>query len=132
MFLLMLIVTIYLYIKTGTITYLLEDDYDISTADVAKVSSNLNLIATVSLVLAEPVIGFLLDVLGRKLMIGIGIFICGLSLLLMTFGTQVYPYLLIFFLLLVLSSNPGYQAPLINDYIEPRSFGICQMINQFV
>jgi len=50
---------------------------------------------------------------------------------LVTFGHEVYPTLLIMIIVLSMAAAPTECAPLINDYVQPKSFGVAQMYYAF-
>lgn len=67
--------------------------------------------------------GVSLDKIGRRVLISIGLVLCGGMLILMTYVHNVYPTLLILWLLMCIGAAPFEVSPLMNDYIEPHSFG---------
>jgi MFS family permease len=73
---------------------------------------------------AEGLLGALMDIFGRRKLIGVGTAFVGLSLILMTRFTSVYPALLIVYIMFAVANIPAYSAPLINDYLKPNSFGV--------
>ena len=73
-----------------------------------------------------------MDLVGRRGPISGGLFLGGVMLILMTFSSSVYPALCIYVIVLSLSGSPAETAPLLNDYIYPKSFSLGQMYISFM
>lgn len=73
-----------MYLKSSIITYLLVADYGISQEDSGKVAGRLGLYACFAVIPAEGLLGTLMDIFGRRKMIGFGTVLVGISLILMT------------------------------------------------
>ena len=84
MFTLTFMTSLYFYIKTGALTYLLVNDYGITTQDSTQVSSSLNLYGTIAMVPCDLMCGLLLDLLSRRILIAITMALCGCFLIMQT------------------------------------------------
>ncbi len=85
------LVTVILYIKSATITYILVADYNVSQHDAGQVAGKLGLYGTFVVLPCEMFLGTLSDLIGRKKLIIIGLILVGISMILMTRFDQVYP-----------------------------------------
>lgn len=65
----------------------------------------------------------LFDTIGRKLLISIGIALCGISIALIPLFKQVYPYFLILRILISVGLIPAVNNPLLPDYVVVSSQG---------
>lgn len=83
----------------------------------------MNAIAATFLCMTQFVMGPIMDFFGRRIPIVLGLLIAGLMINLVTFGHEVYPTLLIMITVLSMAAAPTECAPLINDYVMPKSFG---------
>jgi hypothetical protein len=69
-----------------------------------------------------------MDLVGRRIPITIGLMNGGVMLIIVTFTQQIYPGVLICLILLSLSGSAAVDAPLMIDYVKPKSYGINQML----
>lgn len=123
MFALSFIDSMYFFIKTGALSYLLVNTYGISTEDSSQVSSTLNLYGTIAMVPCDLMSGVLLDIMNRRLLIGLTMSLCGACLILMTMFHEVYPNLLLVFIFYAILAIPGFNAPYTSVYIDKGSYG---------
>ncbi len=81
------------------LSYILKspDYYDVSKKDVGNVLGTLGFYSELAVILADFIIGALMDLMGRKWPIIIGLFISALSVMAIPYGHHsVYSYLCIF------------------------------------
>ena len=69
-------------------------------------------------------LGVIFDVVGRKYPIVISLVIAGISLILLPYLTNVYPEFLILRILLSIGVIPGFNSPLLPDYLMGESLGL--------
>jgi len=132
MYILTICLYLYFFTKTSSIIYLMtSSDYNVSQNDVAKKSGFINSIAASFLCITQFVMGPVMDKVGRRVPIVCGLLVAGLMINLVTFGHEVYPTLLIMIIVLSMAAAPTECAPLINDYVQPKSFGVAQMYYAF-
>lgn len=111
------VVVMILYLRVSCITYILVEDYNVLQVNAGKTAGRLGLYGALIVLPTELMLGVLSDLIGRKWLILIGLTMCSLALVSMTYGTEVYPTLLLFYLALALGGAPGYITPLLNDNI---------------
>lgn len=118
------IVTLILYTKSSAIPYILVEDYNVEQNDAGKVAGKLGFYACLFVLPTEFVLGAISDTIGRKKLLVVGFILCGVCLIGMTQGSQLYPTMVILYCVYAAASIPGYASPLVNDYIDPKSFGL--------
>jgi MFS family permease len=128
MFVLTFCLILMLYTKTGTLQYLMILRYGVSVEDVGEVSGNVNAAGAIFLTFFHFPVGALMDLVGRRIPILIGMLVAGGFLIGLTLGHNVYPDLYLMVIVLAVSGSPVESAPFLNDYIEPESFGQCQLL----
>lgn len=64
-----------------------------------------------------------LDFVGRKIPLVIGVMICGILMIVMTFCSEVYPTLLLLFIAYGVSLIPSLICPLQIDYLSKETMG---------
>jgi MFS family permease len=77
-------------------------------------------------------LGILMDVIGRRIPITAGLVVGSCMLVAMTCAQVVYPWLLICLCVLAVSGSPAENAPLVNDYVQPKSYGLVLMYTAFM
>jgi MFS family permease len=132
MFTLTFITALYFYIKTGALTYLLVNDYGVSTSDSTQVSSSLNLYGTIAMVPCDLMSGVLLDLVSRRLLIAVTMSLCGFFLIMQTLFSEVYPTLLLVFIMYAILAIPGFNAPYTSIFISKQSYGTMNIYSSFV
>ena len=70
--------------------------------------------------------------MNRRIPILVGGVLNGLFLFLTTYGHQVYPTLILLWVLMSFGGSVGEVAPLTNDYIAKESFGAANVLSTFV
>ena len=125
MFVLTFCLILMLYTKTGTLQYLMLDRYGVSVEEVGEVSGNVNAAGAIFLTFFHFPVGALMDLVGRRIPIIIGMLVAGGFLIGLTLGQNVYPDLYLMVIILAISGSPVESAPFLNDYIEPESFSHC-------
>ena len=118
------VVTLILFIKVSCFTYILVEDYSVAQSDAGKIAGTLGFYGCLLVLPSELLLGSLSDLIGRKILIVLGLSMCSFALVAITFGSKVYPTMVIFYLVYSTGSAPGYITPLVNDYISPKSFGL--------
>ena len=117
LFLAQFICSLILNLEAAFTTYLLEDDYDITGDRAAEVVGNLGSVGDIAVVSTEFLIGYLLDMFGRKGMTVGGLMFAGLAM-----AAKPLPRNLIGLYLLKIVSNvgviPTLYTPFTVDYIQ--------------
>ena len=117
LFLAQFICSLILNLEAAFTTYLLEDDYDITGDRAAEVVGNLGSVGDIAVVSTEFLIGYLLDMFGRKGMTVGGLLLAGLAM-----AAKPLPRNLIGLYLLKIVSNvgviPTLYTPFTVDYIQ--------------
>lgn len=72
---------------------------------------------------SEFLFGTLFDMFGRKKFICAGMCICGITMIVITQFSEVYPWLVVFIVTLGISLIPAIISPLQVDYLLPQSMG---------
>ena len=93
-------------------------DYNIAQSDAGKVAGKLGFYGSFINLILESSLGILIDVIGRKMLIVFGLILSGVSMIMMTEFSSVYPSLLIIYFCYTGGSVPAYTAPIMNDYID--------------
>ena len=117
------ITALLLYLKTSMYSYLLAADYGVSKHDSATVAATLAFITDFVVIPFEFIFGGAMDMFGRKWMTVASLIFTGSTLVIVTFGTVVYPYLLCFTMVLGVSLVPIMLQPFWLDYIDPSTQG---------
>eukprot|EP00347_Sterkiella_histriomuscorum_P002032 403369737 len=119
---------------TSFLSYIIQsnDYYNIDEKVVGNVLGTLSFYSEIAVIISDFGIGLLMDLMGRKYPIIIGLFISGISIVVIPYGTQIYPYLCIFKVLVAVGVLPAMNSPLIPDYIEKRSQGLANSYSNIV
>ena len=72
---------------------------------------------------SETIIGAVSDAIGRRILVTLALSIIGISMVIMTFFSQLW-VLTILFVIFCVCGTPTYTAPLVNDYVHPDSYGV--------
>lgn len=105
-------------------TTLLIDDYGVNANQAGKVAGNLGFYASIASVMAELVMGSIMDTFGRKWASIIGMTLAGTALGLMPVGTyNVFPYLYALRIIQTVGLVPLINSPLWLDYVQHQSMG---------
>jgi MFS family permease len=98
--------------------------YAVPQNQIAETLGDTAFYVNLSGIVLAPVFGILIDAIGRKIPIVIGLIMVGTSFLLMPFFTSVYPSFFSLRMLLEIGAIPLLVAPLAADYIEEKSLGL--------
>ena len=123
LFLIAFMVNFVIYLRSSMISYLLFADYNYSKQDSGAMAAKLGLYADLGVIPCEFVLGTLFDLFGRKKFICGGMIIVGVTLIVITFFSEVYPWLLVFMVILYITLLPTVISPLQVDYLLPESMG---------
>lgn len=98
---------------------ILEDPkyFNIDTADIGNKIAPINAWAEFFVLVQDVLLGPIFDVFGRKLIIIVGFFACGVSVILIPCFTSLYPSFFIFRCIIQVVSTMGMNVPLLPDYI---------------
>jgi MFS family permease len=104
---------------------LIIDDYGKDSSEAGKITGNLGFYASIASIMAELVMGSIMDTFGRKSASVIGMLTAGLALIFMPIGTfSVFPYLYIMRILQTVGLVPLINSPLWLDYVNHKSMGV--------
>lgn len=131
-FLLVLLSWIIALVKASAISYLLESKYDVSMQDAGKVAGRLSLYGTFCTLPSVFFLGALMDVIGRKIPIVVGLMLTGASLIVMTRCHEVYPTLAILSCITSISILPTEISPFVIDYVTTESMGVATAWTSFI
>ena len=98
--------------------------YDINKDDLGTVLSETGFIAEMFCIGVDIILGPIFDLVGRKLPVVIGLFICGFSFIGFPMFTQIYPWYCLLKVLSNLGVLVGLNAPFLPDYISSGSVGL--------
>lgn len=103
-----------------SIVYLLQDPFyfNVSDTNIATVSGDLVFYTTIVSLFFYFTVGYLQDLIGRKITIGGGGLIASASLIAMPYMPSVYPGLLIMRILMVVGQSGPLTSPLVADYVK--------------
>ena len=124
MYCIVFFVALYVNAVISAIDYLLQADYNVPIEDVGKVAGTVNSVGSFCVLLTQFPMGALLDLVGRKWPITIGMLIIAGGLTGITFIHTVWPGLAIMIAVMAVSASPSESAPLMNDYIKEESYGL--------
>lgn len=123
LFLSQFICTIILCLEAAFTTYLLEDEYGLTGDRAAEVVGNLGFVGDIAVISTEFLIGYLLDLFGRKSMTVGGLLLAGVAM-----AAKPLPNRLIGLYLLkivsCISILPTLYTPYTVDYVEKGSLGL--------
>lgn len=122
-FILSFVVTLVIYTKTSILAYLLVEDYGISQHDSGKIVGYIGLYSAICVLPGEFLFGTMMDIIGRKIPIVIGMVVGGGGLILMTFFDEVYPTLVLLSIAVSVAILVPNMAPLLLDYVKTESLG---------
>ena len=80
LFLVQFVVSLLLSLQTAFVTYLLEQVFNITRSDTAKIAGNLGFVSEIGVVCSEIFLGYCLDLFGRKKLTVIGLMISGVAI----------------------------------------------------
>ncbi len=112
-----------LNLRTSMTSYILVEDYGISKHDSGSYAAKLGWYTDIALIPSEFLLGMLLEIFGRKKLIIGGMFLCGAMLIAETFFTEFWPWLVILYITLGIAFLPVLLSPLQADYLSPKTMG---------
>ena len=81
------VVTLILFIKVSCFTYILVEDYSVAQSDAGKIAGTLGFYGCLLVLPSELLLGSLSDLIGRKILIVVGLSMCSFALVAITFGS---------------------------------------------
>ena len=106
------IVLLVLSLETTFTTYLLEDNFDIEGKEAAKVAGDLGLYAAVAAVSMNLILGYLMDLFGRKMLLIIGLSVTSIGV-----ACQPLPDQLAWLYVIRIATNLGVVPYLVSPYL---------------
>lgn len=113
---------------------ILEDPsyYNIDKNEIGDRIAPINAWAEAFVLLQDIMLGPVFDTFGRKLIVVVGFFLCGVSIILIPCFNTLFPGYFIARCLIQVVSTMGMNVPLLPDYISKSSMGLAQGITQLV
>jgi len=122
-FIIDMMTTILLFLRTSMISYLLVYDYGMSRHDSGLYAAKLGWYNDIAMIPAEFIQGVISDTFGRKkLMVG-SMFLCGTMIILETFFSKFWPWLVVLHITFGMALLPILLSPLQADYLSPNTMG---------
>lgn len=112
-----------LFLRTSMTSYLLVEDYGISKHDSGSYAARLGWYTDIALIPSEFLLGMLLDIFGRKKLIIGSMFLCGTLLICETLFTRFWPWLVVLYITMGVAFLPVLLSPLQADYLSPKTMG---------
>jgi len=114
-----------IYFLTSFMVFIIEspDFYDVPSDKAGQELGNIGFYAEILAIVEGIFIGMLFDTIGRRLLISLGIALCGISIALIPLFKQVYPFFLILRILISVGLIPAVNNPLLPDYVVVSSQG---------
>jgi len=112
-----------LFLRTSMTSYLLVEDYGISKHDSGSFAARLGWYTDIALIPSEFLLGMLLDIFGRKKLIIGSMFLCGTLLICETLFTRFWPWLVVLYITMGVAFLPVLLSPLQADYLSPKTMG---------
>lgn len=112
-----------LFLRTSMTSYLLVEDYGISKHDSGSYAARLGWYTDIALIPSEFLLGMLLDIFGRKKLIIGSMFLCGTLLICETLFTKFWPWLVVLYIAMGVAFLPVLLSPLQADYLSPKTMG---------
>lgn len=106
------IVLLVLSLETTFTSYLLEENFDIEGEEAAKVAGNLGFVAAIAALSTEMILGYLMDLFGRKVLL-----VSGLALTCIGVILQALPKQLVYLYLVRIVTNIGVVPYLVSPYL---------------
>mmetsp|Transcript_25367 Transcript_25367/g.17924 ORF Transcript_25367/g.17924 Transcript_25367/m.17924 type:complete len:194 (+) Transcript_25367:28-609(+) len=113
-------VNVIIYFLTSFMVFIIEspDFYDVSPDEAGQLLGNIGFYAELIAIVEGICIGMLFDIIGRRVLICIGVALCGIAIALVPLFKQVYPYFLILRILISVGCIPAVNNPLLPDYVQ--------------
>ena len=112
-----------LFLRTSMTSYLLVEDYGISKHDSGSYAARLGWYTDIALIPSEFLLGMLLDIFGRKKLIIGSMFLSGSLLICETLFTRFWPWLVVLYITMGVAFLPVLLSPLQADYLSPKTMG---------
>ncbi len=112
-----------LFLRTSMTSYLLVEDYGISKHDSGSYAARLGWYTDIALIPSEFLLGMLLDIFGRKKLIIGSMFLCGTLLICETLFSSFWPWLVVLYITMGVAFLPVLLSPLQADYLSPKTMG---------
>lgn len=116
------------------VLFILRDPkyYNVPQDEVSNQVGKIGAVAEIVVIFFQPLLGLAFDTIGRKIPIIIGMFMIGVSILLIPMGRNLYPEFLLFRISLSIGTVIGLNAPLLPDYVQPNYIGRANTIMEVV